>query len=303
MIGVLKSKGVPVVWVGLPAVRGPKATSDMLFLDALYRDAAGKAGITYVDVWDGFVDEAGRFLQRGPDFEGQPRNLRSYDGVYFTQAGARKLAHYVEREVTRLLAARSGPVTLPTEPATPDANAQPGQPAPRPLAGPIVPLVASSVSTDQLLGGAGSRPAPVDALAARTLVKGEPLAPPAGRADDFVWPRREIGREQAKGETPVAAVSPDGTPAPAAPGTPAAPPKPKKTVPASLVTVRQSVRSKPPSGAACAAAGSARTAPAGECRPLGVGARLLHALILATQRRPGRAWQRPSARNDASRFQ
>ncbi|HEY3794135.1 MAG TPA: GDSL-type esterase/lipase family protein [Bradyrhizobium sp.] len=224
MIGVLKSKGVPVVWVGLPAVRGAKATSDMLFLDALYRDAAGKAGITYVDVWDGFVDEAGRFLQRGPDFEGQPRQLRSYDGVYFTQAGARKLAHYVEREVTRLLAARSGPITLPTEPATPDANAQPGQPAPRPLAGPIVPLVASSVGTDQLLGGPGSRPAPVDALAARTLVKGEALAPPAGRADDFVWPRREIGREQAKGETPVAAVAPDGT-VPATPGT--APPKPK----------------------------------------------------------------------------
>jgi hypothetical protein len=230
MIGVLKSKGVPVVWVGLPAVRGPKATSDMLFLDALYRDAAGKAGITYVDVWDGFVDEAGRFLQRGPDFEGQPRNLRSYDGVYFTQAGARKLAHYVEREVTRLLAARSGPITLPTEPATPDANAQPGQPAPRPLAGPIVPLVASSVSTDQLLGGAGSRPAPVDALAARTLVKGEPLAAPAGRADDFVWPRREIGREQAKGETPVAAVGPDGTPVAAASGLPTAAPKPKKIV-------------------------------------------------------------------------
>ena len=86
MIGVMKSKGVPVLWVGLPAVRGAKATSDMLFLDALYRDAAGKAGITYVDVWDGFVDEAGRFLQQGPDFEGQIRRLRSYDGVYFHQA-------------------------------------------------------------------------------------------------------------------------------------------------------------------------------------------------------------------------
>jgi hypothetical protein len=223
MIGVLKSKGVPVLWVGLPAVRGGKATSDMLFLDSLYRDAAGKAGITYVDVWDGFVDEAGRFLQQGPDFEGQIRRLRAYDGVYFTKAGARKLAHYVEREITRLLAGRSAPFTLPSEPATPDANALPGQPAPRPLAGPILPLVASSVGTDQLLGGAGSRPAGVDALAARTLVKGEPLAPPAGRADDFVWPRREVGREQAKGETPVASGTPD------APVTaPAAPPKPKK---------------------------------------------------------------------------
>jgi hypothetical protein len=228
MIGVLKAKGVPVLWVGLPAVRGTKATADMLFLDSLYRDAAGKAGITYVDVWDGFVDEAGRFLQRGPDFEGQPRKLRADDGVFFTRAGARKLAHYVEREVTRLMAGRSAPITLPSEPATPDANAEPGKPAPRPLAGPILPLVASSVGTDQLLGGPGSRPAAVDALAARTLVKGEPLSAPAGRADDFAWPRREVGREQAKGEVPVASASPDGvTPVMAAPP----PPKPKKLRP------------------------------------------------------------------------
>src|ERR1700730_8288987 len=152
MIGVLKSKGVPVLWVGLPVVRGPKATADTLFLDSLYRDAAGKAGITYVDVWDGLVNKSALFLQKRPDFEGQIRQSRSYDGVYFTKPGARKLAHYVEREITRLLAARSAPITLPTEPA-PDANALPGQPAPRPMAGPIVPLVASSVGTDQLLGG------------------------------------------------------------------------------------------------------------------------------------------------------
>ncbi|WP_316188044.1 MULTISPECIES: DUF459 domain-containing protein [unclassified Bradyrhizobium] len=234
MIAIAKSKGVPVLWVGLPAVRGPKGTADTLFLDSLYRDAAGKAGITYVDVWDGFVDEAGRFLQKGPDFEGQIRQLRSYDGVYFTKPGARKLAHYAEREINRLLAARSAPLELPNEPATPDANAVPGQPAPRPVAGPILPLVASSVGTDQLLGGPGSRPAAVDALAARTLVKGEALSPPAGRADDFVWPRREVGREQAKEppkeptrpEAPMAATSPAEA-TPAAPG-PVSPPRQRR---------------------------------------------------------------------------
>lgn len=219
LAGVLKAKGVPVLWVGLPAIRGPKGTADMLFLDSLYREGAAKAGITYVDVWDGFVDEAGRFLQKGPDFEGQIRQLRSYDGVYFTKPGARKLAHYVEREITRLLAGRSGPIALPSEPATPDTSAEPGKPAPRPLAGPIVPLVAASITTDQLLGGPGSRPAAVDALAAKTMVKGEPLAAPAGRADDYAWPRREVGREQAKGDTPMAATTPDGG---AAPGTPTA---------------------------------------------------------------------------------
>jgi hypothetical protein len=209
MIGVLKSKGVPVLWVGLPVVRGPKATADTAFLDTLYRDAAGKAGIIYVDVWDGFVDEAGGFLQQGPDFEGQIRRLRSSDGVYFTRAGALKLAHYAEREINRLLAARSAPIVLPSEPATPDAKALPDQPAPRPLAGPIVPLTAFSVGTDQLLGGPGAGPVAIDAQAARVLITGEPLSAPAGRADDFTWPRREIGREEAKGETPVASTSLD----------------------------------------------------------------------------------------------
>lgn len=240
LANVLKAKGVPVLWVGLPAIRGPKGTADMLFLDSLYREGAAKAGITYVDVWDGFVDEAGRFLQKGPDFEGQIRQLRSGDGVYFTKPGARKLAHYVEREITRLLAGRSGPIALPSEPATPDASAEPGKPAPRPLAGPIVPLVAASISTDQLLGGPGTRPAAVDALAARTLVKGEPLAAPAGRADDYSWPRREVGREQAKGDTPMAATTPDGgaaahgaagTPGAAAAIAPPKPPAPRKPTP------------------------------------------------------------------------
>ncbi len=201
---------------------------------------------------DGFVDEAGRYLQQGPDFEGQTRRLRSYDGVFFTQAGARKLAHYVEREVTRLLAARSGPIALPTEPATPDANAQPGQPAPRPLAGPILPLVASSVSPDQLLGGPGSHPAPIDALALRTLVKGEPLSAPAGRADDYAWPHREVGHEPAKGETPVASANPNATTSAApvanpAATTPAGPvvqtqPKPRKPRPPGQATAQPESR-------------------------------------------------------------
>jgi hypothetical protein len=223
MIGVLKSKGVPVLWVGLPVVRGPKATADTAFLDTLYRDAAGKAGITYVDVWDGFVDQAGSFLQQGPDFEGQIRRLRSSDGVYFTRAGALKLAHYAEREINRLLAARSAPIVLPSEPASPDAKVLPDQPAPRPLAGPIVPLTTFSVGADQLLGGPGAGPVAIDAQAAQLLIRGEPLAAPAGRADDFAWPRREIGREGAKGETPVASTSLDANAR-----APAASLKPKK---------------------------------------------------------------------------
>lgn len=104
MIAALKSKGVPVLWVGTPATRGTKSTSDMSYLDELYRARADKAGIIYVDIWGGFIDDQGRYAQQGPDFEGQTRRLRAYDGVYFTKYGAEKLAHYVEHDLRRVLA-------------------------------------------------------------------------------------------------------------------------------------------------------------------------------------------------------
>jgi hypothetical protein len=169
-IAALKTSGVPVFWVGLPPLRGQKSAADVPFLNDLYRSRADKAGIIYIDVWDGFVDEDGRYAQSGPDVEGQTRRLRSGDGVYFTQAGARKLAHYVEREVQRWLSTRAAPVAvaIPEEPKVePAAKVEAGAaaasrsgPHARPLAGPVVPLIAGRGSeTDNLLGGNTSQPA------------------------------------------------------------------------------------------------------------------------------------------------
>ena len=118
-IAALKSAGVPVFWVGLPSVRGPKSTGEMLYLNDLYRTRAEKAGVTYIDVWDGFVDESGRFAVQGPDFEGQIRRLRVSDGVHFTKSGARKLAHYLEREVRRMMQRGTELVAIPAEPQAP----------------------------------------------------------------------------------------------------------------------------------------------------------------------------------------
>jgi len=198
MIGVLKAKGVPVLWVGLPPIRGTRATSDVVYLNDLYRGRAEKAGIGYVDVWDGFVDDAGTYSNYGADFEGQTRRLRTGDGVHFTRSGARKLAHYSEREIRRLMLARATPLaSTPQEPEpeadtkAPPAAAAPGLP-PRPIASPVMSLTAPRGTGDTLLGGASSRGAGSDAVVQRVLVKGESIEAPAGRADDFAWPRRDI---------------------------------------------------------------------------------------------------------------
>jgi hypothetical protein len=187
MIAVLKSKGVPVIWVGLPAIRGTKATSDISYLDELYRERAEKAGVTYVDIWDGFVDEDGDYAMQGPDFEGQTRRLRTADGVYFTKAGAVKLASYVDRELRRVMPSYVAPVALPGPETTPKS----GSASARPDVGPVVPLTASGGETGAQLIGAADHPIQTtsDPIATKVLSRGEALATPAGRADDFSWPR------------------------------------------------------------------------------------------------------------------
>jgi hypothetical protein len=104
--------------------------------------------------------------------------------------------------VQRWLSTRAAPVAvaIPEEPKVePAAKVEAGAaaasrsgPHARPLAGPVVPLIAGRGSeTDDLLGGNTRQPAS-DAMVAKVLVRGEPIRAPAGRADDFAWPRRDV---------------------------------------------------------------------------------------------------------------
>ena len=202
-IAALKSANVPVFWVGLPPQRDARQSAAAVYLNELYRTRAERAGVVYVDIWDGFVDEAGRYVLQGPDFEGQIRRLRSGDGLYFTRPGARKLAHYVEREILRSLLARQTPVALPAPEPAVLPSGRPG--AARPLAGPVVPLTASIGGGNELLGGGPTRPTGNDPLATRVLIRGEPVTAPAGRADNFAWPRSGVAtiHEGEPEETPA----------------------------------------------------------------------------------------------------
>jgi hypothetical protein len=231
-IAALKSRGVPVFWVGLPSIRGTKSTADAVYLNDLFRARAERAGVNYIDVWDGFVDEAGKYSNFGPDYEGQMRRLRSSDGVYFTKSGARKLAHYVEREVRRYMSNR-GPVALPSGPVGPVPGE--GKSTVRPVAGPVVPLTVTPGNSEELLGSSSAQPLHSDATANRVLVKGEPVPAPPGRADDFVWP---LGSDRKSG--------PPSASAPAAPEA-AAPEASAPTAPAAAAPAVNAVaRTEPP---------------------------------------------------------
>lgn len=97
----LRAENVAVYWVGLPIMRSPGQSSDAEAMNEVFREKAFINGAKFIDTWNGFSDEAGRYSAYGPDMTGQVKRLRADDGVHFTMRGYLKLAHFVEKELRR----------------------------------------------------------------------------------------------------------------------------------------------------------------------------------------------------------
>jgi hypothetical protein len=101
LMKALKRRGVAVYWVGLPSLRRYEANEDAQVTNEVVRERAYLNGLKYIDAYAGFADEGGGYSAYGPDETGKIRLLREADGVHLTDAGNRKLAHFVEREIRR----------------------------------------------------------------------------------------------------------------------------------------------------------------------------------------------------------
>jgi hypothetical protein len=166
VLTALRAVAPRVIVVGLAPVQSTTVSDDYRRLNDILRSRAARAGFPFADVWEGFVDEEGKFAVFGPAVDGQRRRLRLNDGIRFTRAGGRKLAFFVQKDLDRLLA----------DPAKPSAGMS-GGPLERPaaLAGPPA-------------GARGTPPAVQVSAPARALLEGVPPPPVRGRADDFSWP-------------------------------------------------------------------------------------------------------------------
>jgi hypothetical protein len=123
--------------------------------------------------------------------------------VHFTKAGAVKLASYVDHELRRVMSTHVAPVALPAPEAAPKSGAA----GARPDVGPVLPLSANQAEGGDLVGAGGrGNQALSDPTAVKVLNRGDPLPAPAGRADDFSWPR----------PGPSASAAPEIAPQPAA---------------------------------------------------------------------------------------
>jgi uncharacterized protein len=204
----IASTKVPFLWVGMPAFRVSKMTSDMLAFNDIYHSAAESGGGEFVDVWDGFVDENGAFVTAGPDINGQAVRLRSDDGINVSKAGKRKLAFYTEKPLMKILG-----LTAPGGVVTASAPAGAPVEVPSPVAAPIVvdrtvPMLLSDPALDggsELLGAAPpTTKADVNLPGEKLVVEGKAPAASPGRADDFSWPPKTQPATAAAGETTTA---------------------------------------------------------------------------------------------------
>ena len=172
---------VPLVWVGLPAFQNGQTSAAALQLNTVYRNEAARAGAEFVDIWDGFVDENGKFVITGSDINGQPVRLRASDGVAMTAAGKRKMAFYAEKPLRKIL---GDPLTV-EKLIRLDSDGLLDKPAEK--SGPLVRTPPISL-TDPELDGGGALLGAEKALTAKAAVPILSDKVPAGRVDDFTYP-------------------------------------------------------------------------------------------------------------------
>jgi len=190
----LNKANIPFLWVGLPPFKSPAMTSDMLAFNDIHKKAAEAAGGTFIDIWDGFVDENGAFISTGPDMNGQPVRLRSNDGINLTREARRKIAFYLEKPLNQILGAAASPSATTETAALPGNAAEPTRAAaPRDLSrtGPISLMGPGLNGNSGLLGDQQWTPPETE----RNLFKPQP-----GRADFILQGETQKTKEAASDE-------------------------------------------------------------------------------------------------------
>lgn len=98
-LSALRTARKPVVWVGLPPMAKSDYSAAISQISALQRMAAFSGGAEYLDIYDRFLGEDGKYSSYGPDVNGQNALMRKEDGIHFSSAGSDKLAFYISQSI------------------------------------------------------------------------------------------------------------------------------------------------------------------------------------------------------------
>jgi hypothetical protein len=95
----LRAANKPTIWVGLPPMEAPKFGQTMIQVNEIDRLAAFGGGAEFLDIFDKFATEEGKYTRNGPDLNGNNVRMRKDDGIHFSTAGADKLAFYLNQSL------------------------------------------------------------------------------------------------------------------------------------------------------------------------------------------------------------
>lgn len=98
-LGKLRAARKPVVWIGLPPMSKAEYSAAISQISTIQRLASFSGGAEYLDIYERFLGEDGRYSSHGPDVNGQNARMRKDDGIHFSSAGSDKLAFYLSQTI------------------------------------------------------------------------------------------------------------------------------------------------------------------------------------------------------------
>lgn len=109
-LGKLRAARKPVIWVGLPPMSKSEYSAAISQISNIQRLASFSGGAEFLDIYERFLGEDGKYSSHGPDVNGQNARMRKDDGIHFSSAGSDKLAFYLSQTIRAFY--RGGGVTM-----------------------------------------------------------------------------------------------------------------------------------------------------------------------------------------------
>jgi hypothetical protein len=96
-VNQLRNAGKPTIWVGLPPMEAPSYAKAIAAISEIQKLAAFSGGAEFLDIYERFLNEEGKYSSFGPDLNGNRVRMRKDDGIHLSAAGADKLAFYLSQ--------------------------------------------------------------------------------------------------------------------------------------------------------------------------------------------------------------
>jgi uncharacterized protein len=185
-LGALRSARKPVIWIGLPPMSKAEYSAAISQISNIQRLASFSGGAEYLDIYERFLGEDGKYSSHGPDVNGQSALMRKDDGIHFSSAGSDKLAFYLSQTIQTFYRGGSLSVAVidPLQGTDAAAMLRPpyqglGQIRLLEVAGAVIPISRVPARAGELMTAAG-RPASAPPFSLEQLVTA-----PLGRVDAF----------------------------------------------------------------------------------------------------------------------